>query len=123
MGKTPLGMEKAREETINSNTERMKQLGILTLSCDVKGLSKKKKINSTGSVLVPSLFLCASCTGTCAGTSPAVLLLCWLSYLALFLCSKSDCVASALFLVPCFVLIWGWLLSGACDFAYSFYLT
>ncbi|XP_078156779.1 uncharacterized protein LOC144557226 [Carex rostrata] len=46
MEKAPLGIEKAREERINSNTERMKQLGILTLSRDVNGLHKKKT-NST----------------------------------------------------------------------------
>ena len=51
MGKAPLGIEKAREERINSNNERMKLLGILTLSRDVNGVSKrknkKKKIDSS----------------------------------------------------------------------------
>ncbi|XP_078148558.1 uncharacterized protein LOC144543983 isoform X2 [Carex rostrata] len=40
MDQAPLGIEKAREERINSNMERMKQLGILNLSRDVNSISQ-----------------------------------------------------------------------------------
>ncbi|KAF3335336.1 protein DEK-like protein [Carex littledalei] len=43
MDQAPLGIEKAREERINSNKERMKQLGIINLSRDINSEAKEKR--------------------------------------------------------------------------------
>ncbi|XP_078163348.1 uncharacterized protein LOC144558344 isoform X4 [Carex rostrata] len=43
MAQASLGIEKAREERINSNKERMKQLGILNLSRDINSEANEKR--------------------------------------------------------------------------------